>query len=205
MILSKPIAIVLHHSVTRQTPEESIWEQIKAWGIEKHGIPDYHFGIGRSGTIYRGANLSQVCAHCGIDDYDKQDKSGVNNQNSFAICAIGSFEEQQMSDDQINGIVRCIRNIRILFPKVFLKLHREVYATACPGRLYPYQEIFARLEGKNMQFADVNRNRWSYPAIKKCYDKGIMKGDEFGFRPDDPITREEVAQVVANLLNYLGK
>jgi len=34
---------------------------------------------------------------------------------------------------------------------------------------------------------------------------GIMKGDEFGFRPNDSITREETAQAIANVLKYLGK
>jgi len=210
MKLSKLIAIVLHHSVTRQTPEEQTWEQIKNQGIEKHGYPDYHFGVGASGKIYQGCPIDTVSAHCGIDINDKpQHSSKVNNWNSLAICAIGNFEEQAMGEPQILGIVQCIQNIRKQYPGLFLMLHKELIATACPGRLYPYQKIFALLKGETAAntspFKDVETKRWSYPAIRKVYDLGIMKGDEFGFRPNDPITREEAAQMIANTLKYLGK
>jgi len=208
MKLSNPISIVLHHSVTRRgntlSEEERIWNEIKGYGIQKHGYPDYHFGVGYSGTIYTGCPLDIVAAHCGIDVWDEyQDDSGVTNQNSVAICAIGNFEEYPLSENQINGIVKCIRNIKIKYPKLFLKIHREIVATACPGSKYNYQEIYKR-RGEKM-FDDVDPKRWSYPAIKKLTDKGIMKGDEKGFRPRENITREEVAQVISNLLTYLGK
>ena len=48
-------------------------------------------------------------------------------------------------------------------------------------------------------YDDVDEKRWSYPAIDYVTRAGIMAGDENGFRPRDPITREEVAQVIFNL------
>lgn len=137
-----PIAIVLHHSAT---PQNTSWEQISSWG--KNGYADYHFGVDYTGKIYTGCPINQVAAHCGLDQGIDYSESGVYNQNSLAICAIGNFEIQTMSQAQINGIVKCIRNIRIQFPKVFLKLHRELVATACPGKNYPFKEILKRLEG----------------------------------------------------------
>jgi N-acetyl-anhydromuramyl-L-alanine amidase AmpD len=193
-----PIAIVLHHSAT---PQNTSWEQISSWG--KNGYADYHFGVDYNGKIYQGCPINQVAAHCGLDQGIDYSESGVYNQNSLAICAIGNFETQTMSQAQINGIVKCIRNIRIQFPKVFLKLHRELVHTACPGKNYPYQKILDLLKGTMIK--DVQTTRWSYPAIKKVYDLGIMKGDENGFRPLDKVTREEMAQIITNLLKYLGK
>lgn len=49
-------------------------------------------------------------------------------------------------------------------------------------------------------------NHWAAKAIQTVIDKKIMVGDGAGkFRPNDKITRAEVAQTIANLLKYLGK
>ena len=49
-------------------------------------------------------------------------------------------------------------------------------------------------------FKDVQTDRWSYKDIEKMFLSGIMAGDPDGnFRPDDNITREEVAAVMARL------
>ena len=135
----KPVAIVLHHSVT---PQSTSWETISSWG--KNGYADYHFGVDFNGKIYQGCPINQVAAHCGLD-YGDYSPSGVFNQNSLAICAIGNFETQTMNQSQINGIVQCIKNIKVVYPGVFIKLHRELVSTACPGKHYPFTEILKRL------------------------------------------------------------
>jgi N-acetyl-anhydromuramyl-L-alanine amidase AmpD len=137
-----PIAIVLHHSATPQTTS---WQTISSWG--HNGYADYHFGVNYKGEIFKGCPINQVAAHCGLDQGIDYSESGVYNQNSLAICAIGNFETEAMLGSQIDGIVKCIRNIRIQYPKVFLKLHKELVATACPGKNYPFKEILKRLEG----------------------------------------------------------
>ena len=49
-------------------------------------------------------------------------------------------------------------------------------------------------------------NHWGEKAIQSMIDKKIMVGDGKGkFRPDDNITRAEVAQTIENLLAYLKK
>lgn len=55
-------------------------------------------------------------------------------------------------------------------------------------------------------FKDVTSQSWAYEAIKECVDKGIMSGygegptEERLFKPDQPISRAEVAQVASNLM-----
>lgn len=148
-IRKPPIAIVLHHAAsanpTSLNQEKGIWNGIKQSAISKHGRPDYHFGIGASGNRYIGAPLDTWVVHCGIDEWE--DYYGVNNQNSIAICAIGNFENVQMTEKQIQGIVDCIRYIKNIYPEVFLKLHREIVATVCPGEYYPYLDIYRRVKG----------------------------------------------------------
>lgn len=47
---------------------------------------------------------------------------------------------------------------------------------------------------------------WAESAIEEMVEKEIMVGDGKGkFRPNDNITRGEVAKLVSNLLKYLGK
>jgi N-acetylmuramoyl-L-alanine amidase len=47
---------------------------------------------------------------------------------------------------------------------------------------------------------------WAEAAIQEMVDKKIMVGDGKGtFRPDDTITRAEIAQMASNLLKHLGK
>lgn len=49
-------------------------------------------------------------------------------------------------------------------------------------------------------------NHWAEKAIQKMIDTKIMVGDGKGtFRPNDSITRAEVAQTIYNLLKHLGK
>lgn len=57
-----------------------------------------------------------------------------------------------------------------------------------------------------MEFKDVDKNRWSYKNIKKVTDLGIMNGYPNGtFDPTRKVSREELATVVANLLRKQSK
>ncbi len=52
------------------------------------------------------------------------------------------------------------------------------------------------------KFKDESKmSKWAIDSIKKASDAGILNGDTDGnFRPKDPVTREELAVVVAKLL-----
>lgn len=64
---------------------------------------------------------------------------------------------------------------------------------------------YLNIKYKEEQKMDYN-GHWAEKAIKEMIDKKIMVGDGDGnFRPNDNITRAEVAQTISNLLDYLGK
>ncbi|MGB9781322.1 S-layer homology domain-containing protein, partial [Caldanaerobacter sp.] len=46
------------------------------------------------------------------------------------------------------------------------------------------------------EFEDVKEGAWYANAIEAAYQAGIMIGDGKKMRPDDPITREEMAAVI---------
>lgn len=200
----RPIrAIVLHHTGSPSLPEEQMWKNLIAYSKRQYAhlwtpyTCDYHWLIGQSGAIYPGQPEKYFAIHSGIDEWDSyQDSSRVNNQNSIAISVIGNYQSVPMLSSMIDGVVRCIQQVRGRYPKAFIKLHRELVATDCPGYRYDYAEVFRRL---NMKFKDVDPKRWSYPAIDWVSNEQLMKGDEKGFRPQEKLSREEMAQILFNL------
>ena len=62
------------------------------------------------------------------------------------------------------------------------------------------------LRKKGSPFSDVPEDRWSYDAICRCYDAGIMKGTGNGkFSPAKTVTREQLAVVASKLMDYADK
>lgn len=51
----------------------------------------------------------------------------------------------------------------------------------------------------------VDANHWAAAQIEKWASVGLILGDERGFRPDDPITRAEMAAILSNLMGYQVK
>lgn len=200
-------AIVIHHSASSfntniQTLKNNClhWlsEDRRRYWISKGYVADYHYFIMSNGEIYAGQPETMAAFHCG-DDYW--------NEHSLAVCCVGNLETSKMPDLMLNALVKQVSLLHMKYPNSVYKLHRDIVSTACPGKYFRYQEFLKKLGDGNMdnvQFKDVDAKRWSYPAIKKVASLGLMRGDEKGFRPLDKITREELAQVIKNLLDYLG-
>ena len=52
-------------------------------------------------------------------------------------------------------------------------------------------------------FSDISASDWFYASVENAVYAGIVKGyDNSAFKPDDPVTREEMANI---LVNVLGK
>ena len=51
-----------------------------------------------------------------------------------------------------------------------------------------------------MKFTDVSKDHWAYEAIEELAEKGIINGYEDGtFKPNEPITRAEVATIISRI------
>lgn len=82
---------------------------------------------------------------------------------------------------------------------------KAVAVAICKG-ICSYLGLTYKKEETKVQktkFKDENKmSPWAVDAIKKVSDAGIMNGDGNGkFRPKDNVTREEIAVVIANLLD----
>lgn len=119
--------IILHHAgVTSATPE-SIHNYHKSLGWCGIG---YNYYIRKDGTIYNGRPIDCIGAHT----------VGYNNK-SVGICFEGNFETETMSAAQKAAGKQLIKYVKSFYPNAVLKKHKDLDATACPGKNFPYAEI----------------------------------------------------------------
>jgi len=122
----KTDTIILHHAVYNGDVE----------GIDRiHKNKDYtcigyHFYVRKDGTIYRGRQEDTIGAH-----------AYGSNSTSIGICAEGNFEEDIMSAEQKNSIIELVDYLKGKYGISKVVRHRDVCATACPGKNYPFDEI----------------------------------------------------------------
>lgn len=113
--------IVLHHvgAVGSFTPEQIHAEHLrKGW----RGI-GYNFYVRKDGSIYRGREENAAGGHT------------LNyNEVSIGICFEGNFETETMSDAQLNAGRKLIEYLKPKYPDAKIVRHRDLNATACPGK-----------------------------------------------------------------------
>lgn len=64
---------------------------------------------------------------------------------------------------------------------------------------------FSFKTGNESEFADVKKDSWHYPFVSALSSSNIVRGDGVNFRPDDFITREDAAVIIARALSFAGK
>ena len=71
-----------------------------------------------------------------------------------------------------------------------------------PNKIGRYNSKNYEIGGNDMEFKDEKSiSKWAKDAVRKVSDAGIMIGDDLGnFNPKKNITREEVAVIIAKLL-----
>lgn len=164
--------VILHHSASPDVPAAEIhtWHLARGWA----GI-GYHFVIRKNGSIERGRPLEAIGAHAG---------PGVNG-NSIGVCLSGNFMNERPTDQQITALVELLVWLNGYYKSdLEVKLHREVMATACPGTLFPGEQI------KSLVAASAGPNRdggsgddWKKQIITRAREAGLIEEQH---HPDDP-------------------
>ena len=120
--------IILHHAAGNGSVE-SVHNYHKGLGWSGIG---YHYYVRKDGSIYRGRPEAMVGGHT----------SGYN-YCSIGVCAEGNFQTDVMSDAQREAIRALVLDIRTRYPDTQTIRHKDVAATACPGKNYPFDYIAA--------------------------------------------------------------
>ena len=187
--------IVLHHAaaVTCTAQQVDNWHKGNGWT----GI-GYHFFVCKNGSVYSGRPLWAMGAHA----------EGKNNI-SIGICVEGNYDiEKTMPENQKRAVKELLTYLKGKYPKAELKGHREVGATGCPGKYYPFEDMKAHWNNKTnkesenltmsqyeelkkeidvlkarvgyFNYIDKNMNDSYKPTIQKLVSIGVLKGNENG-------------------------
>jgi len=140
--------IVLHHAAASSSSSDSIHKIHLQNGWAGIG---YHFYIRKDGSIYSGRPIDTVGAHV----------SGYNSV-CIGVCFEGNFEKEKMSVSQLNAGKDLIKYLKSLYPKAFIKKHKDLNATACPGKYFPFDKIV------NSETTDSNE------IVTELNKRGIM-------------------------------
>ena len=167
--------IILHHAAGNGTAE-SIHKYHVSLGWK--GIA-YHYYVRKDGTIYRGRPEGTVGGHT----------SGYNSR-SIGICAEGNFETDVMSDAQRDAIRALVLDIRTRYPDTQTIKHKDVAATACPGKNYPFDYIAAADPDPEDTPVEPTLDWETEKALAR--DWAMLKGISDGERPNDNVTRQEM-------------
>lgn len=131
-------AIVIHHTATDQGSVESIHET--HLDREWLGI-GYHFVIGNGNGMPDGEieptfrwREQLHGAHAGSEEY---------NQHGIGIALVGNFEEQPPTGAQLAAVKRLVAVLKSAYEIESERVigHGEVKATACPGKMFPIEEV----------------------------------------------------------------
>ena len=120
--------IILHHAAAVTCTADDIhrWHKDRGWA----GI-GYHFFIRKDGSIYRGRPQNTVGAH-----------AGGSNSDSVGVCFEGNYEtETTMPDAQKKAGIELVAYLKDYYGITRVEGHRDVGATACPGKNFPFAEI----------------------------------------------------------------
>lgn len=121
----------IHHTVTYPSADPAAdMRAIERIDIGRFGYPSYSWVIHPSGTVLEGMGV-----HVGAHTIN-------HNSTSFGVSFVGNFEYDTPTDAAMDA---CRELIAMLHGNGWLAAgdqptggHRDVYATACPGRnLYP--------------------------------------------------------------------
>lgn len=161
---------IIHHSASPDVPASTIhgWHLNQKWS----GI-GYHFVIRAGGAIERGRPEWAIGSHSGP----------AGNGDSIGIVLTGNFETGKPTAAQIDSLVWLLKEyLPAKYGQLAVLGHKDVMATACPGRNFPWAELRKRLEDDDEMiyktFNDVPD--WGKPLVKKLMDRGSLKGEGNG-------------------------
>ena len=174
-----------------------------------------HYIISRAGEIVQLVADENKAWHAGGPNKPNWPVYDGTDPNLYTIgIEHEGYKDQggngQLTEDQYQATLWLHRQ---LIAKHGIKIDRDhiighyridsVNRPNCPGPAFPWDRLFADLQGQPVSqvpgpFPDVPGDRWSAGHIQWCKDNGWMKGfDDGTFRPEQPMTREQMAVILA--------
>ena len=160
---------IIHHSASPDVPASTIhgWHLGQKWS----GI-GYHFVIRAGGAIERGRPEDTIGAHSGP----------AGNGDSIGVVLTGNFEYDKPTEAQLDSLVWLIAQyLEPRYGNLDVIGHKDVMATACPGKNFPWAELRQRLEDDEMIYKTLNDvPDWGKPLVQKLVSRKSLAGDGKG-------------------------
>ena len=129
--------ITLHHSATLQGSARLFDRDHRR---RKMGGLFYHFVLGNGTTTADGS--IEV-------GWRWKKQVPANRPYDIQICLVGNFDEQHVSEAQLNSLVSLIRILMEEYgiPTSTIRQHRDIPGkhTDCPGKKFPFQSVINRV------------------------------------------------------------
>jgi N-acetylmuramoyl-L-alanine amidase len=129
--LAKIDRIIVHHTAGSMI---DTWSAINAYHIREHNWPGvaYTIGVSPNGTISLLGDLVEWRGATATADA---------NEHGVQVCCIGNYEIEQPSAEMIAALYTVCRVLKEFLGRGLLVMgHRDVDATACPGK-YLYAQL----------------------------------------------------------------
>lgn len=155
---SRTEMIVLHHAAAKSCTPQQIhqWHLGNGWS----GI-GYHFFIRKDGQIYRGRPENVIGAH-----------ATNHNSNSIGICFEGDYGVEIMPKAQLEAGKELVAYLKDKYNITKVKGHRDLMATACPGKNFPFNEIANASKSSNVTVTNTKEN------LVLAFQKAAMADDK---------------------------
>ena len=162
--------VIIHHSAGAGTAA-SFHRQHVGQGWAGLG---YHFVVLPDGTIERGRPEHTVGAHAG--------PSG--NGDSLGVVLVGNFETGKPTPEQMDSLVWLLT---VYVPGKYggrlpEQGHKDVMATACPGKNFPWAELRRRLKVQETTVTVNGETCKAYIIDGATYDEVRKPFEAAGFK-----------------------
>ena len=117
----------------------------------------YHYYIRKDGSIYTGRPENMTGAH--VTGY---------NSASIGVCFEGNYETDIMPQSQKQAGQELISMLKLKYSNAEIKRHRDLMATACPGKNFPFNEIKNGISIADKEFVE------SGDIVSELNRRGIM-------------------------------
>lgn len=143
--------------------------------------------------------------------------NGNLNAVPFMVEMVGNFDKGHdvLKGAQLDSILRLAKFFHD--QRKYIRFHRENAPKTCPGtgidkeafmkmvREYGNRPTTPKNQSKpNTRYPDVPKEHWAYDSIEFLSKEGVVGGYKDGtFRPNEPATRAQVANMLALLYKKL--
>ena len=194
-------------------------------------VSSAHYGISKSGEIHQYVPIERMAWANGLtlEAMAKATAPIIHqhapiNPNKYTVSIEHEGTDGDLTEAQFAASVWLHRYIAADVKRIYgqaLPLDEQhvighfqvdpVRKPNCPGLKFPWARLYQELkeggEGEMMgKYSDVPSNHWAAEAIKAVAGAGIMSGYPDGtFRPEQTVTRAELAAAIAKYINQGGK